>query len=281
MGKEAGSNLVTTLIGSFSGASLAFMFNRYLQRRKQVEEDIATGTLALFAISSLFDDFHYYRFAIRGGLQKVEVAMPDAPWWFLPRPIGFEFRDSDVFDFKGLAFLLVAGDVGVRAEGRVAFASLQFVEKTYRDLHLWHTQLHLSARQLQEDMAKAYMGGLSHEASNAEIEEKIGPELVSRLKSQLQAVVKRLEFDELRYVSSYLALNDAMEAIFGPKARMPALKIREEFKAENLPAWPPRVKAFLDGIRQAEVAAFKGYVGKEKSTDAGFFGRVVAWFRLR
>jgi hypothetical protein len=259
------ARLFTTLLGSFLGAGLAFLSNHVLQRRKQVAEESAATALALFTIKAQLDEFTMYRRVMRRDLHRAARMLPNAPDWILPRPIGFEFSESNAFDFKSLSFLLASRNKETLEIGRLAFSRLQALEKTYEDMRRRHADLHESAKELQQAISKAHQARENDEVLYSEMEGLLGVELVSRTASQLRAVCVRLEFDELRYINTHGLLNRLVGKIFGAKAMLPLLVA----KGENLPAWPHSLSTYLNNVRADELSSLEEFSDEKKPASAG------------
>ena len=234
------SDITKTLFGSFAGAGLAFLSNWWFQRRSQIRDNLAAGCRALFTIRSQLDDLANYRYGIRSGISVMYQANPGAPEWMFVKPVGFNFNESNVFDFKSLAFLLST------PTGRAAFERLQFTERTYLDLMARHSDFNNSAQEIQRAVSTVF-----RENGNATVEAmrgNLGPELIARVCDHQRAVVLRVDRDEQRYRNAFNLLNDVMSEMFGSKAKMSQVIIPEKFEQANLPALPTSLRDYVDSV---------------------------------
>lgn len=228
------------LIGSFAGAGFAFLFNWRAERRIEKRDNLASGRRALFTIRSQWDDFLNYRSGIQRAIAAIAKEIPDAPEWAFAKPIGFNFNESNVFDFGALVFLLST------ETGKAAFERLQFTERTYLDLMARHSDFNNSAIELQQTLAFYRQHG--HTATLEEMERIIGPELIARVRDHQRAIVLRVDRDEQRYRTATNELNEALTAMFGNKASLSQVTIPERYVQTNLPSLPPALRAYVDSV---------------------------------
>jgi hypothetical protein len=239
-----------TLLATVVGASLAFFFNRYLQRRKQIDEERTSGSLALLTIDAQLDELMLYRHALRKSLAEQPASYPE---WLLGRPMSFGFCDSNVINFESLSFLLAKRKQSLLRAGREAFGYLQILSRTYQDMRGRQEDFNRAARDIQEGIAQAFKSGVNSETPYDEMAKILGSELTSRSRDHLRAVALRMELDERRYVMAYNLLNECMGQIFGKDAMIPFKDRQEKFESINLPPWPKALKTHLDG-RISEIA---------------------------
>ncbi|HLP98990.1 MAG TPA: hypothetical protein VK149_11130 [Sideroxyarcus sp.] len=234
-------DLIKTLLGTFVGASLAFIFNRYMQSQNQYQDDLAAGRRALFTIRNQIDDFANYRYAFQSSVDHVNSGIPSAPEWCLAKPMGFNFNPSNVFDYKSLSFLLS------KQSGRDAYQQLQLVERTYLDLMARHSDLNSSAIDIQKAISELQntIGNIQNISLNS-LESHVSAELVYRVRDQLRAVALRIDQDEQRYFDALNALNQALQEILGNDAIIPFLTISEKLKKEKLPPLPHALRSYVD-----------------------------------
>lgn len=233
-------NIGTTLIGSFTGAGLAFISNWWAQRRIEKRDNLAAGRRALFTVRSQLDDFVNYRFGIQGAIAAIAGKLQGAPEWAYAKPIGFNFDESNRFDFGSLVFLLS------KETGRAAFERLQLTERTYLDLMARHSDFNNSVIELQKTLAFHRQHG--NAGTFEQMESSAGPELVARVRDHQRAIVLRIDRDEQRYSKAYNLLNDAMTDLFGSKACLPQTAIQEKFLQKNLPPLPPALRGYVDEV---------------------------------
>jgi len=226
------------IVGTFIGAGLAFLSNLYLQRRIRKQDNMASGYLALLTLRSQLDDFLNYRWAVRGGLAKASETRQGAPAWALLQPVGFNFNEGNLFEFKSLAFLLAT------EAGRGAFQQLQAIQRMYLDLTARHDDLDNSVQEAQQRLATCEADGENR--SWDAVEKYLGPELIARVCSQLQNIVIRFDRDEDRYFEAFDMLNAVIGENFGGKVKLPRATIPEKYKKAGLPPLPTSLRNFLD-----------------------------------
>ena len=229
-----------SLVGTFTGAGLAFLSNWWFQRRAKIQDNLASGRRALFTIRSQLDDLANYRYGLVNGISIAHRFMPGAVEWMLAKPIGFNFHESNTFDFKSLTFLLAT------RSGREIFAQLQFIERAYLDIMARHTDFNDSALELQKTLAPFHREHGS--ASIAAMEAHIGLELIARVRDQQRAVVLRVDRDEGFYRIVFDKLSALLIELYGTKAEMPKADILDKYKQVNLPPLPPSLRAYVDSI---------------------------------
>lgn len=234
------SEILKSLVGTFIGAILAFVSNWWFKYESHRREELAAGLRALFTIRSQFDDFINVRFALQHSMNAMAKIMPNEPEWCYAKPMTFNFDPSNTFDFKSLSFLLSI------ETGRSAYEGLQFIERTYLDLMARHADLNASALELQKATAEIFRTHLNMAATTFEtMEGMLGPELPTRVRSHLQAVVIRIDRDEQRYAKVFNDLNAEMNKLFGENVKLSKLTIPEKCKKDNLPDFPNKLKAYL------------------------------------
>lgn len=234
------SDVAKALIGTFAGAGLAFVSNWWFQHRSQIRDDLASGRRAVFTVRSQFDNFVNYRYAIRFGISRMYREIGDAQEWAYARPIAFKTTESNLLDFKSLAFLLST------QAGRGAFERLQFTERTYLDLIARLSDFNSSAQELQRTLAPYTR---EHPTTTLEaIETYLGPELTARVRDHQRACVLRFDRDEQRYRKALDMLNIAMSEMFGPRAAMSVPTVPDKYNQENLPPLPPALQVYLDSV---------------------------------
>jgi hypothetical protein len=173
-------------------------------------------------------------------MNHVHQAIADTPEWALAKPIGFNSSESNLFDFKSLAFLLST------PTGRGAFEKLQSVERTYLDFMARLSDFNGSAQELQRTLA-----ALHREQANPTweaMERHIGPELRARVRDHQRSVVLRLDRDEQRYRNTFAMLNSVMAEMFGSEGTMSEPTTAERFQPANLPPLPPPLRAYVDSV---------------------------------
>jgi hypothetical protein len=234
-------DLIKTLLGTFVGASLAFIFNRYMESQNQYRNDLAAGRRALFTIRSQIDDFANFRYGFQHSIAQVNAGIPNAPEWCLAKPMGFNFNPSNVFDYKSLGFLLSG------KTGRVAYQQLQLIERTYQDLMARHSDLNGSAIDIQKAVSELQSKVANpHEISLSLLETLIGSELIHRVRDQLRAVALRVDQDEHRYLDALTMLNNALEDLLDKNAKTSPPIIPDKFIKTNLPPLPESLRSYID-----------------------------------
>ncbi|SAK69784.1 hypothetical protein AWB80_03608 [Caballeronia pedi] len=113
----------STLFGSFVGAGLAFLSNRYFDHVEQKRANLAAGNMAISILSKQYGDFVIFR----AHLQAEATTKNKYPDWLQISPSFLSFSEWLVIDMKSLTFILNQGK-------RELFARLLDVQARYEDL---------------------------------------------------------------------------------------------------------------------------------------------------
>ncbi|MFM0619782.1 hypothetical protein PQR37_37625 [Paraburkholderia nemoris] len=121
--KDTPMAIFSTLVGSFAGAGLAFVSNRYADHVERKRANLAAGNMAISILSRQYGDFVIFR----ANLQAEATAKNKYPDWLQFSPSFLSFSEWLVIDMKSLTFLLQYGEHDL-------FAKLLDVQARYDDL---------------------------------------------------------------------------------------------------------------------------------------------------
>lgn len=203
------ADLIKILIGSFCGAGLAFLSNSIYQASQKTTKNKAAGNLALATIGGQINDFLVLRKGFRETQKEILNAVPNAPRWLQGKPLHFHFGENLTFDFESLSFLFEEG-------GAHTFTLLRLAEQRYFDVS---KILGMYSEAMNEMQIKLAAKGVQSEAdfSIAEIENAMGPQLVSKISSFFDALEHRFENDLKDYEQAFVDLQKVLMDTFGRK----------------------------------------------------------------
>lgn len=235
--------ILRALIGTFTGAALAFFSHRWHQQKKKIHEDRAALFLTFFILRAQFDDFLQFRsilFRTIVGMHNEYVRGPLPPLWAYIKPFRYTFNPANVFAPESLVFLLE------EKEGRSAFIQLQFVERTYLELINAHADMHECAQDVQKKLSEG-----PHEAPWDVQERHLGPALAAKARDVLFSALLRADKDEGRFTEALMKLNTAGHKIFSKGFSEFEIEIMAPLKKENLPVLPDRIRTHLGNLNAA------------------------------
>jgi hypothetical protein len=126
-------NWLSSAIGPFIGAMLAFGTNRYIEREKRFQEELVAANLALITLKNQYNDFLLFRKGFREDIALCAIKGTE-PVWMLIRPSFLQLGDYAV-DFTSIGFLLNT------VEGKEVFDKLELVQIFHRDLKSLNSQM--------------------------------------------------------------------------------------------------------------------------------------------
>jgi hypothetical protein len=195
------------MIGSFTGAGLAFASNIFFQQKDRNRRNKASGNLALSIIARQYNDFLILRKGFQAERDRVAKGSQNAPPWLQARPMHFYFNEGLKFNYESLTFLFE------NKTGEL-FSLLALVEQRYYDLATLEQSFTEAAVLLQEKLAAA--GVREGQAfSLGPIEEAVGHDLLGKILSFLEALEKRFKEDEDDYQKAFTQLRNVMIDEFG------------------------------------------------------------------
>lgn len=200
-------DITKTIIGSFAGATFAFMFAFWMHNRQRRRENKAAGNLAMATLARQLNDFIIYKRGIRESHQEMLKAHPKAPPWLQLKPIHYTFSGPLKFDIESLAFLFEKGNPAFLADIMIA-------EARYHDLLSSSEKLNLTLDEAQNKLAA---GGLAANGVRRlnELEEILGPALVAKANAFVEGMLRTVAEDQDIYVKATKALRAKLIEYFG------------------------------------------------------------------
>ncbi len=223
-------------IGPLVGAGIAFFINDYVHEKRQREDEHTAVIGAAFAIAGMYTDFITYKFAIRKYLVERHRELGSSPQHRLAayvQPHFFSFSEDSFPDLSSLHFLLHTPD------GRLAFARIQALVRTYKGLVDLHGNLNEHAQEMQKkanDTPK----------DKRPVEEIVGLRLILAAEAFMTGVVVNIEQNGIFYEESIQALKKASEEYFGREVKLNRLTPSDEnLLEENMPQLPKFISEIL------------------------------------
>src|SRR6267143_3555144 len=118
--------ILKAAIGPFIGAGLAFLSTRVHDARRQQQEDVAAGNVALSMLNSMLNEYLLWRLGAYAELANPNRAS-NSPLWAHMRPSFQSFGDYSI-DLKSLSFLFED------PQTIEALNAVRLAELTYRDM---------------------------------------------------------------------------------------------------------------------------------------------------
>lgn len=169
-----------TLVGSFVGATVAFLFNLWLQHLTRERENLAAGNLALNTLARQLNTTVILQRALYEHRDKVIATDSTTPLWAQMHPGYYYFSDAK-FDFQNLSFLTARGDA-------VILSKLAHVEELYFDLAALVAAHAEASAAVQSKIA-------AHDVANqswADMEKMIGLDLLAKTNTFADGIFVRL-----------------------------------------------------------------------------------------
>jgi len=197
-------NWLTLVIGPFIGATLAFGYNRYLDKEKRYQEQLIAGNLALLTLKNQYNDFLLFRRSFRTDAARVGTTGTEPPW-ALVRPAYFSFADYQV-DSKSIGFLLNA------KERKDVFDKIELVQICHRDMKGILALMNEHAIQVQKKIAETHVSNPS--ASWTDLENAIGKDVEALMTTLAIGLAIRTERNEAIYTAAFEALRKSLTLHF-------------------------------------------------------------------
>ena len=202
MASEA--NWLSLVIGPFFGTTLAFGYNRFVERDKRFQEQLSAANLALITLKNQYNDFLLFRRNFR--IDAARVALKgDEPLWALVRPTFFSFAAYEI-DFTSIGFLLNA------KERKDVFDKIELAQICHRDMIGILSLLNEHAITVQKKAAEIQAANPSAEWTD--LENGIGKDVVALMNTVAVGLAIRTERNEKIYTDAFNALQEALEIHF-------------------------------------------------------------------
>lgn len=202
-------DFLKTIVGSFAGATFAFMFAQWTQNQIRSRENKAAANLAVMTLARQLNDFIILKRGVEEVQSKLRSTNPNPPPWMQLTTIHYTFSASLRFDIKSLAFLL--------EKGKPEFLpKLILAENSYHDLASLIVRLNENLSSLQEKLAS---NGITDEQPMkiTDAERLLGPALIGRANSHVKALLNHIDTDENYYLDAAKALEERLVDIYGKK----------------------------------------------------------------
>jgi hypothetical protein len=239
-------DILKAAIGPFIGAGLAFLSTRVHDARRQQQENVAAGNLALSMLSSMQNEYLLWRLGAYADLANPNRAS-DSPLWARIRPSFQSFGDYSV-DLRSLSFLFE------NPECIEALNAVRLAELTYRDMR--------AVEKFRNDAAQAIYQEVStgNFTSPAEAEKALGPQRIETMLTAIGSVAIRARDNEGIYSDAISKLRAALEnTLTNWWARTPhfvkSTIVAPHFRRENLPQLPHPILEMLAEMDRQRAAA--------------------------
>jgi len=195
------------IIGSFAGATFAFIFALRMYNRQLRRENKAAGNLAMATLRRQYNDFMVYGRGVKKTYDDMFRVEPHAPLWLLLKPHHYTFSGPLRFDIKSLTFLFEKGDVKFLQD-------LLLAEARYHDLMSSADKLNQTLDEAQQVLAAAGIGAQGAHRIG-ELENIVGPALVGRANSFVESMLRTVEEDKGVYSEATESLRAKLVEYFG------------------------------------------------------------------
>ncbi|MFZ6760843.1 hypothetical protein ACO0K9_26850 [Undibacterium sp. Ji50W] len=201
-------DILKVLIGTFSGAFLAFFANWLLRQSQREDDQIAAGNLAISVMGRMVNAFLIYKKGVIEIRTQTMSANPNLPGWMQMLPILHEFDESLVIDMQSLTFLFRPGSVDVMNHILIA-------QGKYRNLVYLHKQHFKDMQELQRILSEL-QGDDQYGPINWNFTvKKIPPHLAARIESVSTALQQSLNEDENTMIEALKALEKTLASNLG------------------------------------------------------------------
>ncbi len=223
-------------VGPFIGAGLAFLSTRWHDARRQHQQDVAAGNLALNTIGAMYNEYLLWRLGAYSDMAD-RARASDSPLWVSMLPSVQSFGDLSI-DFKALSFLFE------HPNAVDSLSAVRLAEMTYQDM--------VAMNEFRNNAARAIFEVLSARkfASHAEAAAALGEHRVAAMITAVKSVASRARDNERIYVNAFASLKSALEVQldnwWAPKPKfLREIEVLPHFRKENLPELPARIQQML------------------------------------
>jgi hypothetical protein len=195
--------IFSTLAGSFAGAGLAFVSNRYADYVERKRANLAAGNMAISILSRQYGDFVIFR----ANLQAESTAKNKYPDWLQISPSFMSFSEWLVIDMKSLTFILHHGQ-------RELFARLLDVQARYDDLRRLMAINNEACVTRDDAIMKAGLADVDPFADQYRFEAAVAATLKAKLSGLNAALRHRAKNELVNYQTTGHALRDLMLSLY-------------------------------------------------------------------
>jgi hypothetical protein len=196
-------SIFSTLIGSFAGAGLAFVSNRYIDHLERKRTNLAAGNMAISILSRQYGDFVIFRANLQDEL-TVKNKYPD---WLQMSPSFLLFSEWLVIDMKSLTFILQHGQ-------RDLFARLLDLQARYEDLRGLMAINDEACAARDEAIMKAGLADADPFADQHRFEAAVAITLKAKLSGLNAALRHRAKNELVNYQTTGQSLRDLMLSLY-------------------------------------------------------------------
>jgi hypothetical protein len=239
-------DILKAAIGPFIGAGLAFLSTRVHDARRQQQENVAAGNLALSMLNSMLNEYLLWRLGAYADMADPKRAS-DSPLWARIRPSFQSFGDYSI-DLKSLSFLFENPEC-IEALNAVCLAEL-----TYRDMRAVEKFRNDAAQAIYQEVSKRNF------TSPAEAEKALGPQRIETMVTAIRSIAIRARENEKIYTDAISNLRVALENTLTKWwAKQPhfvkSTVVAPHFRRENLPQLPRPILEMLAEMDRHRAAA--------------------------
>ncbi|WP_155734178.1 hypothetical protein [Pandoraea pnomenusa] len=195
--------IFSTLVGSFAGAGLAFVSNRYADHVERNRANLAAGNMAIAILSRQYGDFVIFR----ASLQAEATTKHQHPDWLQISPSFLSFPEWLAIDIKSLTFILQHGQ-------RDLFAKLLDVQARYDDLRKLIAINNEACAARDDALAKADLANADPFVDQYRFEAAIDATLRAKLSGLNASLRHRAKNELVNYQTTGRALRDFMLSLY-------------------------------------------------------------------
>ena len=191
-----------TLVASFFGAVFAFSFAKYQRNEERIQDEVAAGNRALFILTQMYSETKQYQRDVVSPYRGKQDA-------WLNLHIGPQLNKSLAFIIEDLSFVLEHSPqmfADVILEGS-RFRNIANIIDDHRQLIVSQVWPRLEAAGLK----------IGDSRPDNELEEIIGPSVISQLKVTTSSIIKFIDENERSLKSVFQQLRTTLKSIYPTK----------------------------------------------------------------
>ena len=197
-------NYVSSIVGPFVGAFLAFQSSRIQDKVRRYREHLASANLALLCIKNQLNDFLLFRRSFREDIARSSLN-GNEPIWALIRPSLFTFGKYE-FDYKSIGFLFE------NSTHKLVFDQIEHSQMNHRsfvDFSELKTKHSSEVQQILADFQKN-----NSQNNFADMEFQLGASRTTLSRTIAIGLALRCENNEKFYLNAFHSLSSAFEDYF-------------------------------------------------------------------